>query len=125
MERYTTWKFLGTRYATDQRFAEAAGAFSHAAEAISSTHILHEWAGSEMSRENYSGARTVYQRIVSADPRDTFAWWGLAVAASHVGDWATAQHAARQVVALDSTHAEARQALRDMEQAQPEPATTP
>jgi len=119
MERYTTWGYIGERAASTGRLERSAGAYAEAARAIASPHILHQWAMIEVQRGNFTGARSIYSRLVQRNPRDVFAWWMLAGACSQLEDWDEAYHATRQVLALDPAHVGARQALADMERTRP------
>jgi len=119
-ERYTTWQYLGVREEATDHLDRSVRAYREAARAIDSPHILHQWAMVEVQRGNFTGARDLYSRLVARDPRDVFAWWMLAVAHSRLAEWDEAYRATRRVLALDPTHAEARQALDDMERTRPE-----
>jgi hypothetical protein len=120
MERYTTWRYLGTREAATDRLDRSARAYAEAAKAIPSPNLLHQWAMVETRRNNFGGARKLYRRLVERDPRDVFAWWMLAGTSSQLQDWKEAYRAARRVLALDSTHVEARLALEGLERTRPE-----
>ena len=120
MERYTTWGYLGIRNAALERLDVSAQAYSRAADAISTPHILHQWAAVEMMRRHFSDARDVYGRIVERNPRDAFAWWSMAGASSQIPDWPAAYRATLRTIALDSTNTAARGALEMMRQAHPE-----
>lgn len=78
-----------------------------------------------MGRGDFGAARSVFERMVSGNPRDAFAWWGYALASMNLGAWPEAHRAASRAAELDSTNQAARQAMLQLEQAHPELAASP
>src|SRR5262245_6048621 len=56
-ERAMTWQYLGMTYLAHERAAEAADAYAHAAELLSSPHILRQWGLAESLARHHEKAR--------------------------------------------------------------------
>lgn len=72
----------------------------------------------ELQRKNWKGALSRFQSAMVLNPEDPDAFWGMAEAARHLGDFASAKSYYQRVVDYDpdSRHGkEARKALKDPE----------
>jgi tetratricopeptide (TPR) repeat protein len=111
-ERYSNWQYLGHRFYREERWEQAADAFSKAAEVVPSPHILRQWAAAESQAGHYEQARAVFRRLIAGNENDGTAWLGLAVASYRLADTVETRRACREVVRLDPGNQEVRDVLR-------------
>jgi hypothetical protein len=121
-ERATTYDFLGGRYEDLRRYADAARAFSRAAEMAPSPRLLLQWAMLETMAGHLTEARGAYYRLLAKDSLTSTPWLGLATVATRAGDFQEGERAARRVLAIEPDNEQAIGILRFIERARRRPA---
>lgn len=115
----STWEYLGIRNSAQSRWPEAVAAYREAARLLPSPNILRQLAEAQVQAGDFEGACATYRVLLSRDSNNTMAWLGLAVASFRMQDFAEARRAAMEVLRLDPTNAEARQAITYLDRAKP------
>jgi tetratricopeptide (TPR) repeat protein len=114
-ERAMTWQYLGMTYLALNRHAEAADAYSHAAELLSSPHILRQWGLAESLAGHHERARGVFRTLHARVPGDVIALRGLMFMSLPLHDSTTARAAAESLLRVSPGDPQASELLRQLE----------
>src|SRR5262245_8691662 len=115
-ERGTTWDFLGIRGFALEQWADAAEAFSKAAETSPSPRILQEWALAETMSGDYPEAKKVYYRFLEKSPDNPLGWLGFAQVCLNLRDVPEARRAAHELLELQPGSSDALKVLDQADQ---------
>jgi len=113
-ERLSAWEFLGARNFRLERWDPAIAAFEQAARISPSPSILTEWATAAYRSGKLESAQRAFQMMLVRRPNDVDLWRSLATVSMRRGDVATLRRAVTEVLARDSTDAQARQILEGL-----------
>ena len=114
-ERAMTWQYLGQTYLDRRRGAEAADAYSHAAELLSSPHILRQWGMAESVAGRHERARGVFRTLLERVPGDVIALRGLMLMSLPLHDSTQARAAAESLLRVLPGDPTATEMLRQLE----------
>jgi tetratricopeptide (TPR) repeat protein len=114
-ERAMTWQYLGMTYLASRRAAEAADAYAHAAELLSSPHILRQWGLAESLARHYEPARRVYRTLLARVPGDPIALRGLMLMSLPMHDTTAARAAADSLLRVSPGDPQATEMLRQLD----------
>ena len=114
-ERAMTWQYLGMTYLAHARAAEAADAYGHAAELLSSPHILRQWGLAESLAKHHEKARGVFRTLLARVPGDPIALRGLMLMSLPLHDSTQARAAAESLLRITPGDPQATEVLRQLE----------
>jgi cytochrome c-type biogenesis protein CcmH/NrfG len=102
-------------YLARSRAAEAADAYEHAAELLSSPHILRQWGLAESLAGHHEPARAVFRTLLERVPGDVIALRGLMLMSLPLHDSTQARAAAESLLRVAPDDPQARELLRQLE----------
>jgi hypothetical protein len=114
-ERALTWDWLGYRAMEEDRWMDAAIAWSHAAEMAPSPRILTLWGMAETMTGDLPLARDLYRRSLSLDSGQRMALRGLASTSFRLGDYDEARVAVRRLQQMNIHAPELPDLVRELE----------
>ena len=114
-ERALTWDYLGYRAMEEDRWMDAAIAWSHAAEMAPSPRILTLWGMAETMSGDLPRARDLYRRSLSLDSGQRMALRGLASTSFRLGDYDEARVAVRRLQQMNIHAPELPDLVRELE----------
>jgi tetratricopeptide (TPR) repeat protein len=115
-ERAMTWQYLGMTYLARSRATEAADAYAHAAELLSSPHILRQWGLAESLAGHHAQAREVFRTLLSRVPGDVIALRGIMLTSLPLHDSTTARAAAESLQRVTPGDPQSAEVLRQLAQ---------
>jgi len=114
-ERAMTWQYLGMTCLAWSRPAEAADAYAHAAELLSSPHILRQWGLAESLAGHHEPARRVFRTLLERVPGDVLALRGLMLMSLPLHDSTQARAAAESLMRVSPGDPQAAEMLRQLD----------
>ena len=114
-ERAMTWQYVGMTCLARSQTAEAADAYGHAAELLSSPHILRQWGLAESLAGHHERARGVFRTLLSRVPGDPIALRGLMLMSLPLHDSTQARAAAESLLRVAPGDRQAAELLRQLE----------
>lgn len=96
-ERAMTWQYLGLTYLARSQAVEGADAYAHAADLLSSPHILRQWGFAESLAGHHERARGVFRTLLARVPGDVIALRGLMLMSLPLRDTTQARAAAESL----------------------------
>ena len=110
-----TWQYLGQTYLGMSRPAEGADAYAHAAELLSSPHILRQWGLAESMARRHDRAVGVFRTLLERVPGDIIALRGLMLNSVPLRDTAQARAAADSILRIAPGDPQASELMRQLE----------
>jgi len=92
-----TWQYLGLTYLARSQAVEGADAYAHAADLLSSPHILRQWGFAESLAGHHERARGVFRTLLARVPGDVIALRGLMLMSLPLRDTTQARAAAESL----------------------------
>ena len=114
-ERAMTWQYLGMTYLALNRPTEGADAYTHAADLLSSPHILRLWGMAESLAGHHERARGVFRTLLARVPGDVVALRGLMFMSLPLHDSTQARAAAESLLRVAPGDPQAAEMLRQLD----------
>jgi hypothetical protein len=113
-ERAMTWQYLGMTYLARSNAVEAADAYAHAAELLSSPHILRQWGLAESLAAHHTKALDVFRTLLSRVPGDVIALRGIMLMSLPLHDSTSARAAAESLQRVSPGDPQSAEVLRQL-----------